>query len=98
MAKTTHTPSVVLLTGGAGFIGCNLVRYLLRTDPSLRVVNLDALTYAGSLANLQGLEEDYGQGYRFVHANICDEQAMAALFEEERLDTVIHLAAESHVD
>ena len=98
MAKTLHTPSVVLVTGGAGFIGCNLVRYLLRTDPILRVVNVDALTYAGSLANLQGVEEAYGERYRFVHANICDEQAMAALFEEERFDTVIHLAAESHVD
>ena len=98
MAKTTHTPSVVLLTGGAGFIGCNLVRYLLRTDPSLRVVNVDALTYAGLLVNLQGIEEAYGQRYRFVHANICDEQAMDALFEEERFDTVIHLAAETHAD
>ncbi len=98
MAKTTHTPSVVLVTGGAGFIGCNLVRYLLRTDSDLRLVNVDALTYAGSLANLQGVEKDYGQRYRFVQENICDEQAMGVLFEEEGFDTVIHLAAESHVD
>lgn len=98
MTKTLHTPSVVLVTGGAGFIGCNLVRYLLRTDPALRLINVDALTYAGSLANLQDVEKDHSQRYRFVQANICDEQAMAGLFEEERFDTVIHLAAESHVD
>ena len=98
MGRTAHTPSVVLLTGGAGFIGCNLVRYLLKTDTSLRVVNLDALTYAGLLANLQGVEETYGQRYRFVRANICDQQAMNDLFEEEHFDTVIHLAAETHVD
>ncbi len=98
MGKTIHTPSVVLVTGGAGFIGCNLVRYLLRTDSDLRLVNVDALTYAGSLSNLQDVEKDHSQRYRFVQENICDEQAMAGLFEEEGFDTVIHLAAESHVD
>ena len=55
-APETHKPSVVLVTGGAGFIGCNFVRHLLATDDSLRVINYDALTYAGSPANLEGLD------------------------------------------
>lgn len=94
----THEPRVVLVTGGAGFIGVNFVRYLLASDPQVRLINLDALTYAGSLASLAGVEEQYGDRYRFVHANICDEQAVARLFAEEPIDTVVHFAAESHVD
>jgi len=67
-----HKPAVVLVTGGAGFIGCNLVRHLLAGDESLRVINYDAMTYAGSPANLVGLDTDYPDRYRFVHADICD--------------------------
>ncbi len=93
-----HKPAVVLVTGGAGFIGCNLVRHLLAGDESLRVINYDAMTYAGSPANLVGLDTDYPDRYRFVHADICDEDAAAAIFAEEPIDTVVHLAAESHVD
>ena len=98
MADSTHTPRVVLVTGGAGFIGSNLVHFLLATDPDIRVINYDALTYAGSLANLEGLETQYGDRYQFRHADICDEAAVRLAFEEENIDTVIHLAAESHVD
>ena len=93
-----HQPLVVLVTGGAGFIGVNFVRHLLASDPQVRVINLDALTYAGSLVSLEGLAEAHANRYRFVHGNICDEALVAALFAEEPLDTVVHFAAESHVD
>jgi dTDP-glucose 4,6-dehydratase len=93
-----HAPRCVLVTGGCGFIGTNLVRHLLATDPSLRIVNLDALTYAGSRTNLSDVERSAGARYRFVHGDIADAEAVTRLFREEPIDTVIHLAAESHVD
>ena len=85
----------LLVTGGAGFIGSNYVRYLLETSGD-RVVNLDLLTYAGNLANLAGCEED--DRYRFVRADIRDRDALRAIFAEERIEAVVHFAAESHVD
>ncbi|MDB4959679.1 MAG: rmlB [Myxococcales bacterium] len=89
----------MLVTGGAGFIGSNLVRHLLRTRPEISVTNLDALTYAGSLANLQGLPVGDGPGrYAFVHGNICDRVLVERLIAEQQIDTIIHLAAETHVD
>jgi dTDP-glucose 4,6-dehydratase len=84
----------ILITGGAGFIGSNLIRLLLRERPGVEVVNLDLLTYAGNPANLADLEDD--PRYRFVHADICDEAAVGAALEG--VDAVMHLAAESHVD
>jgi dTDP-glucose 4,6-dehydratase len=98
MAETRHTPRKVLVTGGAGFIGSCLVRRLLATDEQIRVVNLDALTYSGSQASLAGVGEQYPNRYRFVHGDIRDEGLLEELFGAEALDTVIHLAAESHVD
>jgi len=98
MAEIKHLPQVVLVTGGAGFIGVNFVRYLLAADPSVRVINLDALTYAGSLTSLAGVAEQYVDRYRFVHADIGDETRVAQVFAEEPIDTVVHFAAESHVD
>ncbi len=86
----------VLVTGGAGFIGSNFVRYLLRTDERLRLVTLDALTYAGSRANLNDLP-DNGR-HTFVHGNICDTPLVEKLLREYAIDTIIHFAAESHVD
>lgn len=86
----------VLVTGGAGFIGSNFIHYLLRTRPDVRIVNLDALTYAGSLENLKDLP-DSGR-YSFVHGNIIDRALLDALFAEHKFDTVVHFAAESHVD
>jgi len=86
----------VLVTGGCGFIGANFIHLLRIIRPAWRVINLDALTYAGNPANLQGIVAD--EGYRFVKGDICDESLVAALFVEERVDTVVHFAAESHVD
>lgn len=98
MPEVTHTPQQVLVTGGAGFIGCNFVRHLLAGDPAVRVINVDALTYAGHRASLAGLQESYGDRHLFVHADILDEAAIDRVFAIEQPDTVVHLAAESHVD
>jgi dTDP-glucose 4,6-dehydratase len=86
----------VLLTGGAGFVGTNLVRLLLAERPGWRVVVLDALTYAGNAENLAGLESN--PAYRFVRGDICDGALVADLVKSERVDAILHLAAESHVD
>ena len=86
----------ILVTGGAGFIGSHLVRLLVRKYPDYRIVNVDALTYAGNLANLSDVEN--APNYVFVKADICDFEKMCSLFESYEVDGVIHLAAESHVD
>jgi dTDP-glucose 4,6-dehydratase len=91
-----HRPERVLVTGGAGFIGANFVRRLLATDPAVHVVDLDLLTYAGSRANLEGLS-DPGR-HELVVGDIRDEALVAKLLREHRIDTVVHFAAESHVD
>lgn len=86
----------LLVTGGAGFIGTNFVHYWIKRHPQDRLVVLDALTYAGNLANLDPVKDH--PSFRFVHGNICDDVLVNKLFEEERFDTVVHFAAESHVD
>ena len=86
----------ILVTGGAGFIGANFVRYLLKAEPQAKVVNLDLLTYAGSLENLKDLPDP--ERHFFVQGDICDAELVASLFREHQIDTVIHFAAESHVD
>ncbi|MGW8195454.1 MAG: dTDP-glucose 4,6-dehydratase [Desulforhopalus sp.] len=86
----------VLVTGGCGFIGANFVRLLNEKYSGWRVVNLDKLTYAGNLKNLQGISE--GETYRFVRGDIGDTELLTKLFAEEKIDTVVHFAAESHVD
>jgi dTDP-glucose 4,6-dehydratase len=91
--KNTRT---LLVTGGCGFIGANFIRLLRRRYPSWRVVNLDKLTYAGNLKNLEGIEE--GDCYRFVRGDICDKELLDTLFTTEAFNGVIHFAAESHVD
>jgi len=86
----------ILVTGGAGFIGSHVVRHFLTKYPSYTITNLDSLTYAGNLANLKDVESMVN--YRFVKGDITDGDFLMQLFEEQRFDGVIHLAAESHVD
>lgn len=94
-----HTPKNILISGGAGFIGCNLVHYYLNHCPDINhVINLDALTYAGSLNNLSGLDKEYPDRYTFIQGNICDSKLLDDIFIKYDIDTVAHLAAESHVD
>ena len=86
-----------LVTGGAGFIGSNYIHYMFKKyDNDIRIINVDALTYAGNLENLKDLENR--DNYTFVKANICDKEAIAKIFEENDIDRVVHFAAESHVD
>ena len=86
----------ILITGGAGFIGSHVVRLMVNKYPNYLIVNLDALTYAGNPANLRDVEEV--PNYRFEKVDICDVEAVRAVFERHEIDSVIHLAAESHVD
>lgn len=86
----------ILITGGAGFIGSHVVRLMVEKYPEYRIVNLDKLTYAGNLANLTDIEQK--PNYLFEKADICDFDAMCAIFRKYEIDGVIHLAAESHVD
>ncbi|CAA0149977.1 dTDP-glucose 4,6-dehydratase [Tenacibaculum maritimum] len=86
----------ILITGGAGFIGSHVVRLFVNTYPNYNIVNLDALTYAGNLENLRDIEEK--SNYTFVRGDICDYKLIGNLFAEHSIDSVIHLAAESHVD
>jgi dTDP-glucose 4,6-dehydratase len=92
----TFEPRNVLITGGAGFIGANFVRHWLGTTHEGRVVVFDALTYAGNVDSLDGLDED--PRYVFVKGDICDEGTVLTLLEQHRIDCVVHFAAESHVD
>ncbi len=91
-----HHPRNVLVTGGAGFIGCNFVRHLLTAEPDARIVTLDLLTYAGSLDNLRELP-DLAR-HTFVQGDICDRPLVDRLLREHAIDTITHFAAESHVD
>lgn len=86
----------LLVTGGAGFIGSNFIHYILRTCPDIRVVNLDALTYAGNLSNLSDLINN--PRYTFVKGDIRNRELVEELFRKFRFDTVVNFAAESHVD
>lgn len=86
----------IIVTGGAGFIGSNFIFYLLKEHPEDRVVCLDKLTYAGNLSTLEPVMEN--PNFRFVKADICDREAVYALFEAEQPDVVVNFAAESHVD
>ena len=90
MPKRSH----ILVTGGAGFIGSNFIRFALANRPELKITNLDALTYAGNLENLKGLEDE--PRYRFVKGDILDAAVARSLMDD--CDAVVHMAAESHVD
>lgn len=86
----------ILITGGAGFIGCHVVRLFVNNYPEYSIYNLDALTYAGNLENLKDVE--HAPNYHFIKGDITDESFINQLFDEHQFDSVIHLAAESHVD
>ncbi len=86
----------ILVTGGCGFIGSNFVRLVLEQLPDSRIINLDKLTYAGNLENLADIEDN--DRYKFVRGDICDGELIFNLFVQEQIDTVVHFAAESHVD
>lgn len=86
----------ILVTGGAGFIGSNFIRYMLAHEPDVRIVNLDLLTYAGSRENLRDLPDP--ARHTFVEGNITDRARVDALMRQHRIDTVVHFAAETHVD
>lgn len=88
--------NTLLVTGAAGFIGANFVHYWRREHPADRVIAFDALTYAGNRASLEALEKE--PGFRFVHGDIRDEELVTRLLREEQVSTIVHFAAESHVD
>jgi len=86
----------ILVTGGAGFIGSNFIRYMLQKHDTYRIINFDVLTYAGNLENLAGV--DLSPRYIFVKGDICDDTAVEKSFLEYPIDAIVHFAAESHVD
>ena len=86
----------ILITGGAGFIGSHVVRLFVKKYPEYHIFNLDALTYAGNLANLTDIE--HSSNYSFIKGDIGDVTSMNELFDQYHFDSIIHLAAESHVD
>ena len=86
----------ILITGGAGFIGSHVVRLFVKKYPNYKILNLDKLTYAGNLENLNDIEN--APNYKFIKADICDYTHLLKIFSENSIDGVIHLAAESHVD
>ena len=86
----------IVITGGAGFIGSHVVRLFVNKYPEYNIINLDKLTYAGNLANLKDIEDK--PNYKFVKMDICDFDAFYRLMQDEKIDGIIHLAAESHVD
>ncbi len=92
----SFTPKNILVTGGAGFIGSCFVRHLLQRHQNINIVNLDLLTYAGNLENLTGVDQD--KRYQFVKGDINDQALVERLLEQHQIDTLVHFAAESHVD
>ncbi len=86
----------ILITGGAGFIGSHLTRLFVNKYPGYKIINLDALTYAGNLLNLKDIE--HASNYRFIKGDITDMKLVQDLFDEHQFTGVIHCAAESHVD
>jgi len=86
----------ILVTGGAGFIGSNFVRYVLETQPDVYIVNLDLLSYAGSLENLKGLPSL--ERYEFTLGDICNQALVDGIIRHHQIDTIVHFAAETHVD
>ncbi|WP_370979180.1 dTDP-glucose 4,6-dehydratase [Agaribacterium sp. ZY112] len=89
-------PKKLLVTGAAGFIGANFVHYWLKQYSNDNIIALDALTYAGNMSNLDHVRDN--KNLKFVHGNICDDELVEKLMREHDIDTIVHFAAESHVD
>jgi dTDP-glucose 4,6-dehydratase len=86
----------LLVTGGSGFIGSNFIRYMVNEHPQIHIINLDVLTYAGNPANLQDIQDN--SRYTFIHGDICDSAVVLQVLKDHHIDTIVHFAAESHVD
>ena len=93
---TLYQPHFMLVTGGAGFIGSNFIRYVLAQEPAIHIINLDKLTYAGSLDHLNNLPDP--TRHHFVQGDITDKKLVMHLLSHHQIDTIVHFAAESHVD
>jgi dTDP-glucose 4,6-dehydratase len=91
-----YIPKNILVTGGAGFIGCNFIRYMLNTYTDINIINLDKLTYAGSMKNMDDFYNN--ERHQFVKGDICNQNLVDTLLRENEIDTIVHFAAESHVD
>lgn len=96
MSNAQHITKNLLVTGGAGFIGSNFIHYWLQQYPDEKVIVLDALTYAGNRANLSSVESN--PNFKFIHGDILDTALIEELLRKEHIDTLVHFAAESHVD
>ena len=94
--KKLYNLKTILITGGAGFIGCHVVRLFVNKYPDYHIINVDKLTYAGHLENLRDVEDK--PNYTFIQADVCDFNTISSIMKREHVDGVIHLAAESHVD
>lgn len=94
--KSSFAPGSILVTGGAGFIGSNFINRFMTSNPSCRILNLDLLTYAGNLKNLVAVESL--SNYRFIKGDIGDAALVASILKDQKVDAVVHFAAESHVD
>ncbi|OGT45995.1 MAG: dTDP-glucose 4,6-dehydratase [Gammaproteobacteria bacterium RIFCSPHIGHO2_12_FULL_38_11] len=92
----THLPKKILVTGSAGFIGSNFVRLELQHDKNIEIISLDKLTYAGNLKNLENLCDP--SRHKFIQGDICDERLLQTILKEHQIDSIVHFAAESHVD
>jgi len=93
-----YNPKIMLVTGGSGFIGSNYIEHVLECNPDLVVINYDLLTYAANVGFSEEIMQQYPERYKFIKGDICDESLLSEVFSNHSIDTVVHFAAESHVD
>jgi dTDP-glucose 4,6-dehydratase len=94
--RGSKKPMNLLITGGAGFIGSNFILHMMKSHPEVEIINLDVLTYAGNLNNLKSVDKN--PRYTFIKGDICDPDSVNAILDRHTVDTIVHFAAESHVD